>query len=296
MLCAIPCSRQHDKTRENKGRSDARDDYSTMISLPAGIKIVKFYDSEMQKTGKGILYLLNDGIMFEKRGEGVKFECNFDYLASFEAVKRDRLLVVIRTSDGRKSVEFKVNTANQVEYDISEVNQEYARNTPPDFISDIKNIENHDDKFDQNAHSLSEARWFQDNWNDIMKFLKPERVTYLNEYVKNAKIGTPDVDPYLLVVDYENLTYKDFVDLSGFLKWRYNSMTDKEVNMIVDVFRRFDGFSASTLEMTVQICQPLESKFKKDGYSLYQFVDTVAREKLQSGKNRQEIQSQTANN
>ncbi|MDE1831324.1 MAG: hypothetical protein KGI02_03015 [Thaumarchaeota archaeon] len=267
-----------------------------MISLPAGIKIVKFYDSEMQKTGKGILYLLNDGIMFEKRGEGVKFECNFDYLASFEAVKRDRLLVVIRTSDGRKSVEFKVNTANQVEYDISEVNQEYARNTPPDFISDIKNIENHDDKFDQNAHSLSEARWFQDNWNDIMKFLKPERVTYLNEYVKNAKIGTPDVDPYLLVVDYENLTYKDFVDLSGFLKWRYNSMTDKEVNMIVDVFRRFDGFSASTLEMTVQICQPLESKFKKDGYSLYQFVDTVAREKLQSGKNRQEIQSQTANN
>ena len=291
MLCAIPCSRQHDKTRENKGRSDARDDYSTMISLPAGIKIVKFYDSEMQKTGKGILYLLNDGIMFEKRGEGVKFECNFDYLASFEAVKRDRLLVVIRTSDGRKSVEFKVNTANQVEYDISEVNQEYARNTPPDFISDIKNIENHDDKFDQNAHSLSEALWFQKNQKDIEKFLKPERVSYLNEYIKNAKIGTPDVDPYLLLVKHEDLTYKDFADLAGFLKWRYSDMADKEVNYTVSVFRDFGvDFSVGMFDMDVQICKPLEPSFKKKGYSLYQFVAIVAREKLESAKLRESEQ------
>ncbi|MHB9161637.1 MAG: hypothetical protein ACYC6W_12250 [Nitrosotalea sp.] len=257
-----------------------------MISLPAGVKIIKFYDAEMQKIGKGILYLLNNGIMFEKKGEGVKFECNFDYLASFEATKKDKLLVVIRTSDGRKSVEFKVNPANQVEHDITQVNQEYARNTPPDFISDIKNIENHDDKFDQNAHSLSEALWFQKNQKDIEKFLKPERVSYLNEYIKNAKIGTPDVDPYLLVVDYENLTYKDFADLPGFLKWRYDTMTDKEVNMIVDVFQDYDNFSVDMLEMDVQICKPREGSFRKNGYRLYQFVAIVAREKLESGRTR----------
>lgn len=255
-----------------------------MISLPTGVKIIKFYDAEMQKIGKGILYLLNNGIMFEKKGEGVKFETNFDYLASFEATKKDKLLVVIRTSDGRKSVEFKVNPANQVEHDISQVNQEYARNTPPDFISDIKNIENHDDKFDQNAHSLSEALWFQKNQKDIEKFLKPERISYLNEYIKNAKIGTPDVDPYLLLVKHENLTYKDFVDLSGFLKWRYDTMTDKEADMIVDVFRDFDNFSVRTLEMDVQICKPREPSFKKKGYSLYQFVAIVAREKLLSSR------------
>jgi len=263
-----------------------------MISLPAGVKIIKFYDAEMQKTGKGILYLLNNGLMFEKKGEGVKFECNFDYLASFEATKKDKLLVVIRTSDGRKSIEFKVNPANQVEHDISQVNQEYARNTPPDFIADIKNIENTDEKFDQNAHSLSEALWFQKNQKNIEKFLKPERVSYLNEYIKNARIGTPDVDPYLLLIDHENLTYKDFADLPGFLKWRYDAMTDKEVNMIVDVFQDYDNFSVSTLEMDVQICQPLESKFKKDGYSLYQFVAVIAREKLESSKDRQETPSQ----
>ena len=255
-----------------------------MISLPAGVKIIKFYDAEMQKIGKGILYLLNNGIMFEKKGEGVKFETNFDYLASFEATKKDKLLVVIRTSDGRKSIEFKVNPANQVEHDISQVNQEYARNTPPDFISNIKNIENHDDKFDQNAHSLSEALWFQNNQKDIEKFLKPERVSYLNEYIKNAKIGTPDVDPYLLLIDHENLTYKDFADLSGFLKWRYYTMTDKEADMIVDVFRDYDNFSVDMLEMDVQICKPRESSFKKNGYSLYQFVAIVAREKLLSSR------------
>jgi len=257
-----------------------------MISLPAGVKIIKFYDAEMQKTGKGILYLLNNGIMFEKKGEGVKFETNFDYLASFEAVKKDKLFVVIRTSDGRKSVEFKVNTANQVEHDISQVNQEYARNTPPDFISNIKNIENHDDKFDQNAHSLSEALWFQKNQKDIEKFLKPERVSYLNEYIKNAKIGTPDVDPYLLLIDHENLTYKDFADLPGFLKWRYDTMTDKEAGMISDVFHDFDNFSVDKLEMDVQIASRSKN-YVKYGHSFYEHVAIVAREKSESGKARE---------
>jgi len=254
-----------------------------MISLPAGVKIIKFYDSEMHKVGKGILYLLNNGILFEKKGEGVKFECNFDHLASFEAVKKDKLLVVIRTSEGRRSVEFKVNPANQVEYDISQANQEYA-SISADSVSIAKNTEKHDDTFDQDAHSRSEARWFKDNWNDIMKFLKPERVTYLNDYVKNAKIGTPNEDPYLLVTDYENPTYRDFADLHGFLKWRYDTMTDKEVDMIVDVFQEFDDFSVRTLEMDVQICKPREPSFKKKGYSLYQFVAVVAREKLSSSR------------
>ncbi|MDE1767062.1 MAG: hypothetical protein KGI27_12450 [Thaumarchaeota archaeon] len=261
-----------------------------MISLPAGVKIIKFYDSEMQKVGKGILYLLNNGILFEKKGEGVKFECNFDYLASFEAVKKDKLLVVIRTPQGRKSVEFKVNPANQVEYDIAQTNQEYANSVSPVSVPSTKNTEKQNNAFNQDAHSRSEARWFQDNWNDIMKFLKPERVSYLNEYVKNAKIGTPGVDPYLLVVDYENLTYKDFADLPRFLKWRYNAITDKEVGMISDVFRDFDDFSVSMLEMDVQICKPREPSFKKKGYSLYQFVAIVAREKFESAKLRESQQ------
>ncbi|MGI0101921.1 MAG: hypothetical protein ACREA7_04920 [Nitrosotalea sp.] len=266
-----------------------------MISLHAGVKIIKFYDSEMRKVGKGILYLLNNGIMFEKKGEGVKFECNFDYLASFEAVKKNKMLVVIRTPQGRRSVEFKVNPANQVEHDIAQINQEYARTVMPDSMPTAKNTEKQNDAFDQNAHSRSEARWFQNNWNDIMKFLKPERVSYLNEYVKNAKIGIPDEDPYLLVVKHENLTYKDFADLAGFLKWRYGNVADKEIDMIVHVFRDFEDFSVRTLEMTLQICLPLEPKFKKDGYSLYQFVAIVAREKLESGKARL-IQSKRSSN
>ena len=252
-----------------------------MISLPTGTKIIKFYDSEMQKVGKGILYLLNNGILFEKKGEGVKFECNFDYLASFEAVKKDKLLVVMRTPQGRRSIEFKVNPANQVEYDIAQTNQEYAKSAPPDSVSAAKNTEH--EKFDQDAHSRSEAKWFQDNWNDIMKFLKPERVTYLNEYVKNAKIGTPGEDPYLLVVKHENLTYKDFADLTGFLRWRYADMTNKELDMMVGVFRDFDNFSVSTLEMQIQLAS--ESKnYIKYNQSLYERVALISREIAQENK------------
>ncbi|MGB6464326.1 MAG: hypothetical protein WBF38_08915 [Nitrosotalea sp.] len=247
-----------------------------MISLPAGVKIIKFYDSEMHKVGKGILYLLNNGILFEKKGEGVKFECNFDHLASFEAVKKDKLLVVIRAPEGRRSVEFKVNPANQVEYDITQANQENA-STSADSVPIAKNTEKHDDTFDQDAHSRSEALWFQKNQKDIERFLKPERIAYLNEFIKNAKIGTPGTDPYLLLVDHENLTYKDFADLPGFLKWRYGTMTDKEVEMIVDVFRDFDNFSVRTLEMQIQRATKSKNYIKHDR-SLYEHVAINSRE------------------
>lgn len=246
-----------------------------MISLPVGVRIVKFYDAEMQKVGKGVLYLLSNGIMFEKKGEGVKFECNFEYLASYEAAKKDKLLVVIRTPQDRKSVEFKVDAAKQIENDISQTNKEYANSVTPD----QPNSENGEkqDKFDQDAHSRLEAKWFQENWDDIMKFLKPERASYLNEFVKNVKIGSPNVDPYLLVVKHENLTYKDFVGLIGFLKWRYHDIADKEVNMLVEVFRDFDDFSVRTLEMQIQ--RAIASKnYVRLNRSLYEHVAINSRE------------------
>lgn len=246
-----------------------------MISLPVGVRIVKFYDAEMQKVGKGVLYLLSSGIMFEKKGEGAKFECNFEYLVSYEAAKKDKLLVVIRTPQGRKSVEFKVDAAKQVEDDISKINREYADSVD---LSNSKNGEDTDSsKFDVESHTKSEARWIQDNWDAIMKFIKPERISYLNEYVKNAKTGSPSVDPYLLLVTHEDLTYKDFDNLTGFLKWRYGTMTDKEIEMIIPLFRDFDSFSVGTLDM--QVNRALRSKnYVKFGRSLYEHVAINSRE------------------
>lgn len=246
-----------------------------MISIPVGVKIVKFYDAKMDKVGKGILYLLSDGIMFEKKGEGLKFECSFESLASFEAVKKDNLFVVVRTTQGLRSVQFKLNPAHQVKYDIAQVNQEYAENSLPYLGPAEKNCRH--GGFDQDAHSQSEARWFEDNWNYIMKFLKSERVAYLTEYVKNAKTGTPDADPYLLVADYENLTYKDFADLSGFLEWRYPSMTNRELEMMAAVFRDFDNFSVSVLEMQVQRAS-YSKNHARMGRSLYEHVAINSRE------------------
>ncbi|MDE1763885.1 MAG: hypothetical protein KGH88_06540 [Thaumarchaeota archaeon] len=244
-----------------------------MISLPVGVRIVKFYDAEIQKVGKGVLYLLSSGIMFEKKGEGAKFECGFEYLASYEAAKKDKLLVVIRTPQGRKSVEFKVDAAKQVEDDISKVNREYADSSD---LSDSKNNEKQTD-FDQESHSRSEAKWFKDNWNEIMKFLKPEKVEYLNEYIKNAKTGSPNADPYLLVVKYENLTYKDFANLPGFLNWRYPEMNEKEVEMMVKLFGDFEEFSVRTLEM--QTKRAISSNnYKKFNRSLFEHIAINSRE------------------
>jgi len=272
-----------------------------MISLPKGVTVSKFWNVELNKVGKGILYLTNVGILFEKTGHGAKFECNFEHLASFEAVKKDRLLVVIRTSGGLKSVEFKTNhritSANQIEFEIAQENKAYANsdfNPIPDtsgvddtmIPSDASNTGKQNDRFDQDALSRSEALWFQNNWNDIMTFLKPERVTYLNAFVRNTRIGTPNEDPYLLVVKYEDLTYKNFADLAGFLKWRYDTMTDKEADMISDVFQDFDNFSASVLEMDVQIASRSKN-YVKYGHSLYEHVAIVAREKCESGKIRE---------
>jgi hypothetical protein len=248
-----------------------------MISLPVGIKIAKFYDAEMQKVGKGILYLLSNGIMFEKMGEGAKFECNFEYLAGYEAVKKDKLLVVIRTPQGRKSVELKVDNAKQVGDDISKVNQEYANSSADLADSKITNENTNNSNFDVESHTKSEARWIQDNWNNVMKFLKPERVSYLNDYVKNAKTGSPNVDPYLLLATHEDLTYKDFDNLTEFLKWRYGAITEKEIEMIISLFRDFDSFSIGTLDM--QVNRALKSKnYVKFGRSLYEHVAINSRE------------------
>lgn len=255
-----------------------------MISLPAGARVVRFYEAEMPKEGRGILYLLSSGLLFEKKGKGARFECGFDILASFEAVKKDRLRVAIRTAEGQRTVDFKIGLARQVEYDISQASVEYAGSHGSQSVASQGG-------FDQDAHSLSEARWFEENWDDIMKFLKPERAEYLSEFVKSVKVGSPDVDPYLLVVDFENLTYKDFADLAGFLKRRYKDMTDKETGMIIGVFRDFEDFSVRTLEMDVQICKPREPSFKKKGYSLYQFVAIVAKEKFESAKLRESQQT-----
>ncbi|MGI0101731.1 MAG: hypothetical protein ACREA7_03940 [Nitrosotalea sp.] len=57
-----------------------------------------------------------------------------------------------------------------------------------------------------------------------------------------------------------------------------------------------DNFSSIMLEMDVQICKPLEPKFKKDEYSLYQFVAIVAREKLKGSTARRGSQTQTLGN
>lgn len=252
-----------------------------MISLASGARLEASFESVLEKGARGMLYVLSGGIVFEKGGSGPVLEASWDDIASFEAVGHDRLLVVLRDGDRYRKAVFRVSGAAYVAEAIRNANSQVA--------TGCKTV------FDQDVHSRTEAAWFAGNWDDIMRFLKPERAGYLREYVRTARTGSPGVDPYLLVVKYENLTFKDFADLPGFLRWRYRTITDNEVGMIADVFRDFDDFSVSMLEMDVQVCKPREPSFRKKGYSLYQFVAIVAREKFESSRQREPQQVPAGN-
>lgn len=239
-----------------------------MISLQAGAEVRGAYESQVSGSGRGVLYVLNTGLAFEA-GDGSVLELAFSGMVSFSATRKDRLRVVQMTGSGPRSVEFKVRGAREVESRMAEANRVSAPGVgaPADL-------------FDQDAHSEAEARWFEANWDDIMRFVRPERAAYLGEYVDTIRVGSPDADPYLIMTDYENLSWKDFADINGFLRWRYGDMTEKEAGMISGVFRDFEEFSVSMLEMDVQMCMPRD--YKKKGFTFYQFVAIVAREKCES--------------
>ncbi|SRR5579875_229239 len=241
-----------------------------MITVPSGAAILGAFEAEAPSLGKGVLYLLDSGLVFESR-RGDVLDLGFGDAGEISVVKKDRMVFVPR-GQNKRPYEFRVIGAADAVKAISGI-----RGMPAGA------------PFDQDAHSESEARWFEANWDHIMTFLKPERAGYLSEFVKNVRIGTPSVDPYLLVVDHENLTYKDFADLKGFLRWRYGDMTEGEAEMAAVVFRDFEEFSVSMLEMDVQMCRPRD--YKKKGFTFYQFVSIVAREKCESVRARRQLQS-----
>lgn len=250
-----------------------------MIILPTEATMLGAFECFMRKKGSGVLYVHSGGLAFERKNEGQVWECSFEDLFSARIGKKDTVKVSFRTGQGTGIAEFKVKNPFLLEGLIAE----HRGMTGEEASDDWR-------RFDQEAHSQSEARWFERNWDDIMKFLKPEQATYLSNLVKNLRSISPEKDPYVSVVDFANLTLSDFADLPGFLKWRYGDMTDREVKMVVDVFKQSDMYSVRTFEMILKMCRPLEPKFSVDGYKLYEFTAIVSEEKLQSLKAREKAE------
>ena len=261
-----------------------------MISLPQGAKIVKFYDAKMQKIGNGVLYLLNNGLLFEKRGEGVKFDKNFDYIASFEAIKKDKLLVVIRTALGFKSVEFKFDsrlvTANQVEYDISETNEIFASlpdncttksNDDPliseetgkryDFLAEKEFVKLFGimtaKEYDLLLHYAENERKY---WPNLEKYLT-ERKRMERSFLKE------DNDDFLILAYFHEARVPDIVDLKGYLKERYQQLNSSQLEYLVEELQEINeieakkgylpGFSMRIFDRDVQYASKWPDPFRK---------------------------------
>ncbi|CAE6485801.1 hypothetical protein [Candidatus Nitrosotenuis uzonensis] len=101
-----------------------------MISLKNGEKITKSFDAK-SKLGNGILYITNLGIVFEAKMKGLILELPFTILRTFEAKKKNILLLSWDEPDKsqRFSLECKVEHAKAVENEIQLANQEFASKT-----------------------------------------------------------------------------------------------------------------------------------------------------------------------
>jgi len=261
-----------------------------MISLPQGVKIIKFYDAKMQKVGNGILYLLNNGLLFEKRGEGVKFEKNFDFIASFEATKKDKLLVVIRTISGLKSVEFKLDskhvTANQIEYDISSVNENYA-NTPGETNTKINDDPLVSEETGKRYDFLTGKEFVTHfgtmtakeydlllHYAENEKKYWPKFEKYLTERKRIERSSLKeDDDDFLILAYFHEPRVPDIVDLEGYLKARYPQLTQSQLEYLVTGLQEINeieakkgyhpGFSMRIFDRDLQYASKWPDPFRK---------------------------------
>ena len=99
-----------------------------MISLKNGEEIMKSFDAK-SKLGNGILYVTNLGIVFEAKSRGLILELPFTILRTFEAKKKDTIILSWDEPDKsqRFGFECKVEYAKAVENEIQLANSEFAR-------------------------------------------------------------------------------------------------------------------------------------------------------------------------
>ena len=264
-----------------------------MILLGGGTRALVMFNAEMPKEGRGRLYLLNNGLAFDARGKGVRFEASFDSIARFWVERPDKFLLTVRKRWGWKTFVFKMchgedhmSYPSIIETDLGHALAEYKYSLSIEEKTRRAGFW-HRNKIDFDLFCRTEAAWLECNWHRVMPFVKPERKYYLNEFVCGVRIGSPCTNPYDLVAGFENLVYDDFSNLPGFLRWRYSDMTTAELDIAVSVFRNYRSLTISAFELEVER-QSRSRNHLKQNHSLYEHVaitlcrieeDRLAREK-----------------
>ncbi|MCE2507197.1 MAG: hypothetical protein J4F36_12185 [Nitrosopumilaceae archaeon] len=90
--------------------------------------MIKSFDAK-SKLGNGTIYVTNLGIVFEAKSKGMILELPFTILRTFEAKKKDTIILSWDEPDKsqRFGFECKVEYAKAVENEIQLANSEFAR-------------------------------------------------------------------------------------------------------------------------------------------------------------------------
>jgi len=100
----------------------------SLIALKNGENIMNSFETK-SKLGNGILYITNLGIVFEAKTKGLILELPFTILRTFEAKKKNVLILSWDEPDKsqRFSFECKIEHAKAAENEIQLANQDFAR-------------------------------------------------------------------------------------------------------------------------------------------------------------------------
>lgn len=265
-----------------------------MIILGEGTRALDMYDVEMSKEGVGRLYLLNNGLLFDARGKGVRFEAHFTSIVNSWIVRPDRFFITIRKRWRNKTYEFRIiqtercfTRPNTVETELQHAISVYRENTAMKKRIRKVGFWNRN-KIDFDLFCNAEATWLECNWYKVMSHVKPESHSYLESFKEVMGLGSPCLNPYEAIVKFESLAYDDFLNLPDFLSWRYRDMTPAELEMAVSLFKDYKRLSISTFE--IQVERQLRSKdYVKHNHSLFEHVIITCRmtEEERSAKARQ---------
>lgn len=253
-----------------------------MIFLAQDARIIKTYEAEMDEVGRGRLCLHTSGIFFDARGKGIIFDAHFDDMVEFWVKTPDRFCLKVRHGWAKKTFEFKICPEGQlgplpglVKIELEFAIAEY-RHTLALRVMAAKARSENSKSIHMDLLCRSEALWLECNWHKVMTFVKPQRAAFLNEYITNARTGSPWLNPYELIVKFENLVCSDFENLDGFLKLRYGDMTEQEAKSAVSLFEDLEGLDITAFEIEVEQQARLEYYMKND-CSLFEQVIMVLR-------------------
>lgn len=90
-------------------------------------KIIKAFEVKKSIHGKGIFYITNYGIYFESQKHGIIIKIDFEWLKSYNTIKKNTFQIVWDTqNNNRFKYEMKVKSAEEIMLAYRDANNEYA--------------------------------------------------------------------------------------------------------------------------------------------------------------------------